>query len=91
VLNANRVSDWFVRAQVKDKAAIQEEVSRKDAKVERKAQRRFLAPCSDPLRLCVKYSPVSPNRFPLLHKRFHALVRVLSLHQLVQIDVFLFA
>src|SRR6185436_690730 len=35
--------------------------------------------------------PVSPNRLALLHERLHTFVCVLSLHQLVQIDVFLFA
>src|SRR5690349_14148768 len=34
-------------------------------------------------------SPVPPDRFALLHECFHTLIRVLRLHQLVQVDVFL--
>src|ERR1051325_5286403 len=45
-----------------------------------------------PLRLCGKYSSsVPPNCLPLLQKRFHTLVRVFSLHQLVQINILLLA
>ena len=91
MLSANRVWDLFERALWKDTTAT-EEVSRKDAKVKRKRLRKTFASFVQTLRLCVTYSSsVSPNRFALLHERFHAFVRVLSLHQLVQIDVFLFA
>src|SRR6185295_7957373 len=33
--------------------------------------------------------PVTPGRLSLLHERFHAFVRILRLHQLIQVDVFL--
>src|SRR5215217_6263868 len=38
---------------------------------------------------CFIASPVAPDRFALLHERFQAFIRVLSLHQFVQVDVFL--
>ena len=44
------------------------------------------------LRLCAKILhclPMAPNRFALFQKRFHAFVRVFSLHQLVRVNVLL--
>src|ERR1041384_184869 len=69
--------------------------SRKGAKAQRKTQRELMkcfASFFAPLRLCARNSscsPVPPNRFALLQKRFYAFVRVLSLHQLVQVNVLL--
>src|SRR5690349_1512001 len=68
-------------------------ISRKDAKTQRKPEYRICFVSSfAPLRLCVSnFSSVPPNSLTLLQKSPHTLIRVLSLHQLVQVNIFLLA
>src|ERR1051325_2376910 len=75
VKSANRI--LFGQGNSRRAAIRGEGISHKGAKLKQKAQRKaefFFVPCSLPLRLCVKYSSVSPNRLALLQERLHTLV-----------------